>query len=86
MSGLIESDQGLAYGTGLIWLYGGLGGEGLVDPPLPDLFDRFSAQVYDRFGGTIQARGQPLPEDVHDRTNAVIDDRFGADIQTRAPL
>lgn len=30
MSGLIDDDDGLKFGTGLIWLSGGLGGAGLV--------------------------------------------------------
>ena len=33
MPGLIDSDTGLAFGTGLIWLDGGLGGPGFDNPP-----------------------------------------------------
>ena len=33
MPGLIDSDTGLTFGTGLIWLEGGLGGPGLTPPP-----------------------------------------------------
>lgn len=31
MSGLIDTNTGLRYGTGLIWLQGGLGGDGLTN-------------------------------------------------------
>jgi hypothetical protein len=33
MPGLIDSDTGLVFGDGLIWLEGGLGGPGLTPPP-----------------------------------------------------
>lgn len=33
MPGLIDSTQGLEYGTGLVWLDGGLGGPGETNPP-----------------------------------------------------
>ncbi len=33
MPGLIDSTDGLRFGTGLNWLEGGLGDPGLVNPP-----------------------------------------------------
>lgn len=33
MPGLIDSSTGLSFGEGLVWLDGGLGGPGFVDPP-----------------------------------------------------
>lgn len=87
MPGLIDNDQGLVYGTGLIWLTGGLGGDGTSGPVvLPDLMDRFSALIHDRAGQIIQARGQAIPEDIYDSLGAVIEDRFGSPIQTSVPI
>lgn len=34
MSGLVDSKTGLAYGLGgIVWLLGGIGGPGIIDPP-----------------------------------------------------
>jgi hypothetical protein len=35
--GLIDSTQGLEYGSGLNWLEGGLGGPGEVNPPSSEM-------------------------------------------------
>ncbi len=85
MPGLINSTTGLAFGTGLIWLRGGLGGPGEDVLAGFAILDRSETDILDRNGDPVLARVDTPTHSltVFDRSGADVLDRAAADIQTR---
>ncbi len=86
MPGLIDSPTGLAFGTGLIWLRGGLGGPGEDVLVGFAILDRSETDILDRSGDPILARVDTPAYSltIYDRSGADVLDRAAADLQTRA--
>ncbi len=87
MPGLVNSTTGLTFGTGLIWLPGGLGGPGeeIFAGGVP-IFARDETELFDRNGDPILARVDTPTHSltIFDRSGADVLDRAAADLQTRA--